>query len=169
MEAADACSEERAMGDHTAKITAHIAASLEPGEVVLGAASAAPTGTMRAMAHGDGGLRGRRISSPYLENGRAQFEIFGIDFALQYVVVLTDRRFLFFRTNMFGRPKGLAGAVTRGEIDRVALGSGIALGQRFGAFRVTRTDGRAVTFEVARLHLPRATDLVERFGAAAAA
>jgi hypothetical protein len=157
------------MGDFTTKIQTHIATALEPGEEVLAAASAGPKGTMQAMAHGDGGMRRRRIGSPRLAAGRAELEIFGVAAALQYVVVLTDRRFVFFRTTMFGRPKKLAGALDRGEIDSLTLGGAIALGQRYGELRFVRRDGRRATLEVARVQLPRAAALVARFTGAAAA
>jgi hypothetical protein len=132
------------MGEYTAKVAAHVAGMLEPGEVVLAAVAAAPRGAMRAIAYG----HARRN----LAAGRAEVAAFGVRPAPQYVLALTDRRFVWFRTTFTGRPKALVSAVHRGDVERLELGVGRVLGQRYTELRMTQRDGRRCTFEVARLH-----------------
>jgi hypothetical protein len=83
--------------------------------------------------------------------------------------VLTDRRCCWFRTSLTGRPKALAGAVHRGDVDTLELGANRVLGQRYGELHFAHRDGRRCRFEVARVHLGRAEDLVDHFTGRAAA
>jgi hypothetical protein len=132
------------MGEYTAKVAAHVAGMLEPGELVLAAVSAAPRGAMRALAYG----HARRN----LAAGRAEVAAFGVQPAAQYVLALTDRRYVWFRTSVMGRPKALVSGLDRGDVDRVELGVGRVLAQRYTELRFVRRDGRRCGFEVARLH-----------------
>jgi len=143
------------MGEYTAKVAAHVAGMLEPGEVVLAAVAAAPRGAMRALAYGNA----RRN----LAAGRAEVAAFGVRPAAQYVLALTDRRFVWFRTTFTGRPRALVGTVHRGEVDRLELGVGRVLGQRYTELRVSCRDGRRCLFEVARLHGADADAIVATF------
>jgi hypothetical protein len=141
--------------EYTAKVAAHIAAALEPGERVLAAAPLAPRGSMRSIAYGNA----RRHLAP----GRAELRNFGVAYARQFVVALTDRRVLWFRTSLTGRPKTLVTAMHRGDIDDLVLGSGRVLGQRFGQLRFTHRDARRCSLEVARAHAALANEMVACF------
>jgi hypothetical protein len=143
------------MGEYTTKVAAVVAKMLEPGEVVLAAVAAAPRGAMRAIAYG----HARR----HLAEGRAEARAFGVPAAAQYVLALTDRRFVWFRTSLTGRPKAQVGALARGDVGGVELGTARVLGQRYTELRFVRGDGRRCTFEVARLHAGAAEALVAAF------
>jgi hypothetical protein len=155
------------MHEYTAKVAAAVAGALEPGETVVAATPAAPHGAMRAIAHGDG-VRRPRVN-PHLAAGLGEVDQFGVAFAAQYVIVLTDRRVVWFRTTFTGRPKAPVGALARGELDAVVVGDGRVLGQRYTEVRIRLRDGRQATFEVARVHGGRAEEFVAACNGAAAA
>jgi hypothetical protein len=140
--------------DYTAKVAACVGRLLEPGEAIVAAAPAGPRGTMRAMT-GD--------KREYRGTGRAELRGLGVADGRQFVVALTDRRFVWFRTTFTGRPKALAGALARGDVDALTLGEGRALGQRYAELRFVLRDGRRARFEVARLHTGLARALVDAF------
>jgi hypothetical protein len=167
---------EQAMGEYTAKVAAHVQRALEPCEAVLAASPGAPRGAMRSLAYGNGprgagrGTLSRpRDASAELDEGRVELTGFGVPYAPQYVVVLTDRRFCWFRTSFTGRPKSLVAAMPRGDVETLLLGEGRVLGQRFAQLRFVATDGRRCTFEVPSRHAGHAERLVERFVGFAAA
>jgi hypothetical protein len=143
------------MGEYTERVAAQVVGLLEPGEPVLAATSCAPRGAMRGIARGDG----RRQTA----RGRAEAAAFGVEPAPQYVLALTDRRLVWFGTSLLGRPKAVAGAVPRGEVTSVELGTGRALGQHYTEVRLVARNGRRCTFEVARLHAGDAEALVASF------
>jgi hypothetical protein len=144
--------------EYTGKVAAHVGAALEPGEQVVAAAPGAPRGSMRALAYGNG-----RLARDAVTAGRTELAGFGVPYARQFVVVLTDRRVCWFRTTFTGRPKALVAALARGEVDDLVLGEGRVLGQRFGELRMVLRDGRRCTLEVARPFVARADDLVTSF------
>jgi hypothetical protein len=146
------------MGAYTERVAGALAGTLVPGEQVVEATPGAPRGSMRALAFGGG--RGGKAE---LRAGRAELDVFGVGPQRQYVVVLTDRRFLFARTSVLGRPKAVVADVPRGEIAELRLGQGRALGQRYGELRFRRTDGRQCTLEVAGQYVGHAYDVVSAF------
>jgi len=152
------------MGEYTDKVAARLARALETGEHALAATPGAPRGAMRSIAFGDG-PRSRRS---HTGEGRAELEAFGVPYAPQFVVVLTDRRLLWARTTMTGRARAVIAAIARGDIDDIGLGEGRVLGQHYGELRFTHRDGRRCTLEVARPYVPRASELVACFHGVAA-
>jgi hypothetical protein len=141
--------------EYTAKVAAHVAGALDQGEVVVAATPGAPSGSMRAIAYG----RGRRL----LVASEHDLAAFGVPYNRQYVIALSDRRFLWFRTTLTGRPKGIVATIMRGDVDELLLGEGRVLGQRFGELHFTRRDGSRCGFEVARIHVGQAEALVAAF------
>jgi hypothetical protein len=152
---------------YTAKVAAVVAGALETGEHLVVATPAAPRGTMKSIAYGNGPGRtahSRRVrTNPALSAGVAELDTIGVAYAPQYVLALTDRRLLWFRTTFTGRPKGLVGALHRGEVEDLRLGEAAVVGQRYGVVRVTLRDGRRARFEVARVHARRAARFVDTF------
>src|SRR5829696_7193809 len=112
---ADACSKEQVMGEYTERVATVVAGALEPGERVIAASPGAPRGSMRAIAYGKG--RSDRGARAALDAGRSELRAFGVPWAKQYVVVLSDRRLLWFRTSMFGRPKSVVASMVRGDVE----------------------------------------------------
>ena len=146
------------MGAYTERVAAALAGALVPGEQVIEATPGAPRGSMQALAFG-GGRGGKAL----LRTGMAECDAFGVPAQRQFVVVLTDRRFLFARTTLLGRPKTVVADVPRGDVAELRLGQGRALGQRYGELRFVRTDGRPCTFEVAGQYVGHAYDVVSAF------
>jgi hypothetical protein len=122
---------------------------------------------MRAIAHGDG-LRRPKVNA-HLAAGLGEVDQFGVAFAPQYVIVLTDRRIVWFRTTFTGRPKAAVGALSRGDLDAVAVADGRVLGRHYPEVRIRLRDGRRATFEVGRVHAAKAEAFVAACNGAAAA
>jgi hypothetical protein len=144
------------MHELPARSAATIARVLDDGEAVVAATPGAPRGAMRALAHGDGPRRPTR--NPVLTAGYGQLQSLGIPYAAQYVIVLTDRRVLWFRTTFTGRPKALVAAMHRGELDDGRVTAARALGQAYAQLTLRVRDGREVTFDVARVHVEHAQE-----------
>jgi hypothetical protein len=160
-----------AMERYTAKIEAFVAPAFEPTETIVAATPAAPRGSMDSMIHGNGptgmsipgALWGARSVTPGLTQARDELALIGVPYAPQYVLVLTDRRFLWCNTRMTGKPRQLIATAPRGAVETVSLLAGQVLVNRFGILRFGFVDGRWGNFEVARAHLARAQQFVAAF------
>ncbi|MCU1430461.1 MAG: hypothetical protein JWL83_4461 [Actinomycetia bacterium] len=159
------------MRAYSAKIEAHVAGALDAGERVLAATPAAPKGAMQSMVRADGPtglsfpgcLWGARSGSRHLAPGRDELTLLGVPYAPQFVLALTDRRFLWCSTTVTGRPKKVLATLPRGVVDALVLSGAQLLGTRFGLLRFDLRDGRCATFEVAPVHLGRAREFAAAF------
>ncbi len=160
------------MTTNPAKITALVAADLEPGETLLAAAKASPAGRAHQQILGTAGMSqlgiagavaGNRIGERWNEAGHSAREDAGIDTGptMQVLAGLSDRRFLLWKVGgLRSRPQELLGSITRDDIDRIELGTTSLFGFTQPEIVVHTTTGASFGLAVAKIHRGDAEHLV---------
>lgn len=160
------------MATNVNKTAALVGADLEPGETLLAAVKASPAGQAHQQILGMAGMSqlgvagavaGDRLGERWSEAGQAARADAGIDTgqAMQVLVGLTDRRLLMWKVGgLRGRPKELMGSLSRGDIDRLELGTTSLFGISQPEIVVHTTAAASFGLAVAKINRSDAEQLV---------